>query len=86
MELNDITAFVDESGTIRKGTIKEDDYFIITLLFVKDEDITHIKKVFRKERLKIVNKKKELKERLVNNKEVKGAELSEKEKNSIYKK
>ena len=86
MELNDITVFVDESGTIGKGTIKENDFFIITLLFVKDEDINHIKKVFKKERLKIVNKKDTLKEQLRNNKEVKGSELSEVEKRQIYEK
>lgn len=86
MELNDITAFIDESGTIGKGTIKADSYFIITLLFVKDEDIRHVKKVFKKERLKIVNRKQDLKERLEINKEVKGSELSETEKKSIYEK
>lgn len=86
MELNDITVFVDESGTIGKCTIKENDFFIITLLFVKDEDINHIKKVFKKERLKIVNKKDTLKEQLRNNKEVKGSELSEVEKRQIYEK
>ena len=86
MELNDITVFVDESGTIGKGTIKEDDFFIITLLFVKDEDVNHIKKVFKKERLKIVNKKDALKQQLKNNKEVKGSELSEIEKRPIYEK
>ncbi len=86
MELNDITVFVDESGTIGKGTIKENDFFIITLLFVKDEDINHIKKVFKKKRLKIVNKKDTLKEQLRNNKEVKGSELSEVEKRQIYEK
>ena len=86
MELNDITVFVDESGTIGKGIIKEDDFFIITLLFVKDEDVNHIKKVFKKERLKIVNKKEVLKQQLKNNKEVKGSELSETEKRKIYEK
>ena len=86
MELNDITVFVDESGTIGKGIIKEDDFFIITLLFVKDEDVNHIKKVFKKERLKIANKKEVLKQQLKNNKEVKGSELSETEKREIYEK
>lgn len=84
MEENDITVFVDESGTIGKGIIKKDNFFIITLLFVKDDDINHLKKVFKKERLKVVNKKKELKEHLANNKEVKGSELSESEKSGIY--
>lgn len=86
METNDITVFVDESGTIGKGTVKKDDFFIITLLFIKDEDINHLKKVFKKERLKVVNKKEELKEHLATNKEVKGSELSETEKSKIYQK
>ena len=51
MELNDITVFVDESGTIGKGKINRDDYFIVTLLLVRDEDVEHLKKVFKKERL-----------------------------------
>ena len=86
MELNDITVFVDESGTIGKGIIKEDDFFIITLLFVKDEDVNHIKKVFQKRTIKNVNKKEVLKQQLKNNKEVKGSELSETEKRKIYEK
>lgn len=86
MSLNNITVFVDESGTIGKGTVKEDDFFIITLLFVKDEDINHIKRVFKRERLKVVNKKGELKEQLKKNNEVKGSELGETEKRPIYEK
>lgn len=83
-KLNNITVFIDESGTIGKGTIKSRDYFIVTLLLVRDENIDHIKKVFKKERLKVVNKKIALKERLKKNKEVKGSELSETEKKPIY--
>ena len=85
MELNDITVFVDESGTIGKGKINRDDYVIVTLLLVRDEDVEHLKKVFKKERLKVVNKKAILKEHLKLNKEIKGSELSETEKSQIYK-
>ena len=62
MEFNDITVFVDESGTIAKGQIREDDFFVITLLFIRNEDIDHVRKVFKKERLKIVNRKEKLKQ------------------------
>lgn len=61
MESNDITVFVDESGTIAKGQVEKDDFFIVTLLLVRNEDIDHVKKVFKKERLKIVNRKEKLK-------------------------
>jgi len=86
MNEKNVTVFVDESGTIGKGNVKKDDFFIITLLFVNDEDINHIRKVFKKERLKIVNKKDVLKEKLVSNKEIKGSELNETEKSGIYEK
>ena len=84
MEFNDITVFVDESGTIAKGQVNEDDFFIVTLLFVHNEDINHIRKVFKKERLKIINRKEKLKQHLKCNNEIKGSELSEVEKQQIY--
>lgn len=86
MEANDIEVFVDESGTICKGTATKQDFFIITLLCVKKEDIEHVKKVFKRERLKVVNKEARLKEHLKINKEIKGSELSETDKKKIYEK
>lgn len=86
MEQKDVTVFVDESGTIAKGTVHGNSNFIITMLFVQNDDIEHVRKVFKKERLKVVNKKEELKVRLKDNKEIKGSELSETEKYQIYSK
>lgn len=86
MESNDITVFVDESGTIAKGQVVGDDFFIVTLLLVQNEDIDHIRKVFKKERLKIINRKEKLKKHLKINNEIKGSELSETEKQQIYNK
>lgn len=86
MEFNDITVFVDESGTIAKGQVREDDFFVITLLFIRNEDIDHVRKVFKKERLKIINRKEKLKQHLKCNNEIKGSELSETEKAEIYNK
>lgn len=86
MEENNITVFVDESGTVAKGIIEKKDYFIITLLFVKNERIDYIKKLFRKYRLQVVNRKEKLKNKLKEKREIKGSELSEKEKYNIYRK
>lgn len=80
----DITVFIDESGTIAKGNLEKDDYFIITLLFVENSNIDYVKKIYRKNRLKVVKKKQELYEYLKNNKEVKGSQLSENNKFPIY--
>lgn len=84
--MNDITVFVDESGTVPKGSVKKKDYFIVTLLMINNADIEHIKKVFKKERLKIVKRKKPLVDSLKQNHEIKGSELSETEKAPIYSK
>lgn len=86
MEETNITVFVDESGTVSKGVRENKDYFIITLLFVKNERIDYVKKLFKKYRLQVVNKKEELKNNLKEKKEIKGSELSEKEKQHIYSK
>jgi len=84
MEKENIVVYVDESGTISKGAVSKDDYFIIALLFIKAEDEDFIKKIFKKARLKLVDRKPELKGKLVNNREIKGAELSETQKLPIY--
>lgn len=81
----DVTVFVDESGTIKKNELDKDDYFVITLLFIENSNIDYVKKIYKKNRLKIVKKNQELYEYLRNNKEIKGSQLSEKEKNYIYK-
>lgn len=86
LEGNNITVFVDESGTVSKGICETKDYFIITLLFVKNERIDYVKKLFKKYRLQVVNKKEKLKNKLKVKREIKGSELSEKEKYHIYSK
>lgn len=84
MEENNITVFVDESGTICKWNINKSDYFIITLLFVEDKKLDYVKKVFRKYRLQVAKKKEKLINELKEKGEIKGAEVSEKEKSKIY--
>lgn len=83
-KLKDITVFVDESGTIAKGIKNKDDYFIITLVFVDNEKIDFIKKMFKKYRLQVVKKKPDLMKELKDTKEIKGSRLSESEKKIIY--
>jgi len=73
--------FVDESGNIPKD--KSNEYFVIALLFTSDE--VKLRKVFRKSLLKTVKKQRELYEKLIDNHEVKGSDLTEKQKETIYK-
>lgn len=81
---NNITVFIDESGTICKGEIDKPDYFIITLLFVEDERLDYVKKLFKKYRLKVARKKEKLINELKEKGEIKGSEVSEREKSNIY--
>lgn len=84
--MKNVTVFVDESGIIAKHQENKTNYFIITLLFVRDENIEYVKKHFRKYRLQIAKKKKELMDELMSNKEIKGSSVSESDKHEIYKK
>lgn len=83
--LKDITVFIDESGSIPRLPTNNN-YFIITLLFIENENIDHVKKIFRRSRLKIVKRKQHLYNKLKLEGEIKGSELSEKEKTTIYSK
>lgn len=82
----DITIFVDESGTIAKGVLSKKDYFIITLLIVDNNKLDHLKKAFKRSRLKVVKKSSKLYEELSRNKEVKGSSVTEEKKHIIYEK
>lgn len=85
-KFKDITVFVDESGTISKEHAKKQDYFIITLLFVENDKMEYVKKLFRKYRLQIIKKKENLIQILNEKKEIKGSQLSEVDKSKIYSK
>ena len=82
--MGNVVVFVDESGIIPKHKSKKTNYFIITLLFVREENIAIVKNSFKKYRLQIAKRKQELYDELVNNKEIKGSSMSENEKNIIY--
>lgn len=82
--MGNITVFVDESGIIPKHKSKKTNFFIITLLFVKDENIDIVKKSFKKYRLQIAKKNQELYDELTQNKEIKGSSVTEKDKHIIY--
>ncbi|MFR9241847.1 MAG: DUF3800 domain-containing protein [Clostridium baratii] len=82
--LKNITVFVDESGSVPKKACKGNNFFIITLLFVEDINIDHLKKIFKRSRLKIAKKKDELMNELKKSKEIKGSMVSEKNKFIIY--
>ena len=82
--VGNVVVFVDESGIIPKHKSKKTNYFIITLLFLREEDQGLVKNAFKKYRLQIAKRKQELYDELVNNKEIKGSSMSENDKNVIY--
>ncbi len=84
--MGNVTVFVDESGIIAKTKAKKTNYFVVTLLFVRDEDIKELGRAFKKYRLQIAKRKKELLEELTTKKEIKGSHVSESDKKLIYQK
>ena len=44
--MGNVTVFVDESGIIAKTKAKKTNYFVVTLLFVRDEDIREVGQAF----------------------------------------
>lgn len=81
--LVDITVFIDESGTIPHTIGEHDNFFVIALLFT--DNANFLKKVYKQERLKVINKNTRLQKLLLDNKEIKGSEISETQKRPIYK-
>lgn len=75
-----VTAFVDESGSIKKGTLQRKDFFVIALIFTDNERF--LNKVFKKKRFQILTD--EERKTLSETKEIKGSDISEKRKESIY--
>lgn len=84
-DLRDITVFIDESGSIPSKPNRTNKYFIITLLFVENKNISHVQKVFKRSRMKSIRNKDKLLKILKENKEIKGSEVNEKIKKIIYK-
>lgn len=84
--MSNVNVFVDESGIIAKHKTNKTNYFIITLVFVRDEDTEFVKKIFKKFRLQIAKRKSELFQELISNKEIKGSSISEADKHIIYEK
>lgn len=84
--MGNVTVFVDESGIIAKHKAEKTNYFVITLLFVREENLNSVKNAFKKYRLQVAKRKQELLEELTNNKEIKGSAVSESDKHYIYNK
>lgn len=81
IEKNFLTVFIDESGNITKNDIKNNQYFIIALLFTRKSD--RLKRYFRKGIASLLQNKK-FKALLENNGEIKGSEVTETKKRKIY--
>ena len=84
--MGNVSVFVDESGIIAKHKSKKTTYFIITLLFVREENVASVKNCFKKYRLQIAKRKKDLLDELTQSKEIKGSSVSESDKHYIYEK
>ena len=80
MDTDNLTVFVDESGSIKKGPLVREDYFVIALIFTDNERF--LNKVFKKKRFQILNQ--EEREILSKTKEVKGSDISDNRKKDIY--
>ncbi len=78
--MENVNVFVDESGSIKKGPLHHNDFFVIALIFTDNEKF--LSKVFKKKRLKMLTEE-ELK-LLRTTREIKGSAISEKRKEKIY--
>lgn len=78
--MDSLTAFVDESGSIKKGALKRKDFFVIAMIFTDNERF--LNKVFKKKRFQILNE--EERKILSETKEIKGSDISESRKKEIY--
>lgn len=78
----DLSIYIGLSGQIADGICENHEYFIISVLYVQNR--CFIEDVFKKARLKAINKIPELREVLQKTGEIKG--LKEKLKGSVYKK
>ena len=78
-----VDIFIDESGTVCH-TPDDKCFYIISFLFVK-RDISKVKTVFKKEKLKLAAKYPKLGRLLTENSEIKGKDVSENKKSDVYK-
>lgn len=81
----DITMYIDESGIIPVNGTDHNKYFVISIVTVCNENAKHVSTIFKRERLKIAKKSEKLYKSLVDNKEIKGSDMSESKKAQIYK-
>lgn len=80
-EREDLTAFIDESGSITKTDIEHHKYFVIAILFTRNS--IKLKRYFRKG-ISWLIKSKKYRNLLLANGEIKGSEVSETKKKHIY--
>lgn len=78
--MDNLSAFVDESGSVKKGALLQEDFFVIALIFTDNEKF--LNKVFKKKRFQILSE--EERTVLSETKEIKGSDISESRKKEIY--
>jgi hypothetical protein len=77
----DVNVFIDESGSITKTKVSQNQYFVMAMLFTKDS--TKIKRQFRKGIASLLKKPK-FQHLMDKSNEIKGSEVSENRKKPIY--
>lgn len=77
-----ISVFVDESGIIAKHPNAKTPKFVISMVFVKDIDL--VKRVYKKETLKLIKHSPTARSAFETRGELKGSDVSESQKSALY--
>ena len=80
--LSKVYVFVDESGSITKTNVSNNRYFIIAMLFT--EEPVAIRRLYKKKISQMMRKNDKYREKIRQNKEIKGSDISETIKKPIY--
>lgn len=77
-----VYVYVDESGSITKTNISNNRYFVITMLFTKEP--VAVRRLYKNRISQLMRKNIVYRDSVYNNKEIKGADISETVKMSVY--
>lgn len=85
MFVGKINIYVDESGIIAKHPEKSPRYFVIALVFVREDDRIAVERLYKRETLKLIKRPSHRAE-FRQKHELKGSDLTEVEKSALYRK
>lgn len=80
--LRKIYVYVDESGSITKTNVSNNQYFVISLIFT--DNPVKVRRLFKKKISQMMRKNNKYEEMIRFNKEIKGSDISETVKKNIY--